>query len=141
MKYFNLLVLLSFFIIGCGEATPEEIEQNALHESLYAIHDEVMPKMSQINRVSRSLKEYKEENKLDSLQRTQIEAALTKLEQADEGMMDWMHNYKKPSKWRGEKSHEEIMTYLKAEKDKIVEVKNMMESSISEGESLLKSMQ
>lgn len=137
MKYLKLLLMVPIFMFSCGEATPEEIEENTLHESLYAVHDEVMPEMSTINRISRGLRKVKESTKLDSLQRNQFQSALTNLEKADEGMMDWMHNYKKPSKWRGEKTHEEIMDYLNVEMEKISSVKQLMESSIKEGQTLL----
>ena len=52
------------------------------------------------------------------------------LEKADDGRMDWMGEFKSPSKLRGKKSHEEIMTYLKGEKVKVEQVKYDMLTSI-----------
>ena len=70
-----------------------------------------------------------------------IETTLSSLEKADESMMEWMQNYKNPSKLRGEKTHEEIMTYLNDEKAKISNVKILMENSIKDGEALLSSIE
>ena len=134
-------MILGFTVSSCSEASPEEKIQNELHKSLYEVHDAIMPEMSTINRISRNLKKVKKNTELDSLQNAQIETALINLEKADEGMMDWMEHYKSPKKWRGEKTHEEIMSYLNTEKEKITQVKIMMENSIEAGEDLLNSLE
>ncbi|RMG77734.1 MAG: hypothetical protein D6714_19380 [Bacteroidetes bacterium] len=131
---FSVLVLAA-----CGGTSTEETEENALQKEIYSIHDAVMPEMSTINRVSRELKKRKDSVQ-DSVVLVQIDSAVAILEKADDGMMDWMQNYKDPSLLRGKKTHAEIMEYLKEEKQKITRVKQLMEKSIADGEALLKNI-
>lgn len=141
MKKYLPILLLSLFFFTCGESTPEELEQDKMHDVVMEIHDAVMPEMSTINRISRSLKKFVENNQPDSLHLSQIESSIAELENADEAMMDWMQNYKKPRKMRGDKNHKEIMAYLKSEEAKISEVKKLMEESIEKGNALLESIE
>lgn len=104
------------------------------------VHDEVMPKMAEMNRVGRELKalskDMKEKAKLE-----QVNKALKDLEAASEGMMAWMGTLQQPKKLREEKSHEEIMAYLKAETQKIAQVKQDMLGSLEQGQALLEALQ
>ena len=141
MKKYLPVLLISLFFFACKESTPEEIEQDKMHDVVMEIHDAVMPEMSTINRISRGLKKFVKNNQPDSLQNSQIESSIAELENADEAMMDWMQKYKKPGKLRGDKSHVEIMEYLKSEEAKISEVKKLMEESIEKGNALLENLE
>jgi formate dehydrogenase maturation protein FdhE len=86
-------VLLSVFIIcfifSCKEHQPKEAQEfNKKMEQTIAIHDQVMPKMSDINQLLNQL-----ENQIDSTNRAQIESAMQKLQDSHESMMKWMKSF------------------------------------------------
>lgn len=102
-----------------------------------AVHDEVMPKMSEINRLSRSLRDYKENQEtIDPQAEQRIDAAIQELSTAEERMWDWMNNLKQLDGLREQQSHEEIMNYLNEEKTAIDQVRDEMMSAIEEAEKL-----
>jgi len=133
---------LVLFAIGCGQKTAE-IDQ--LEKEVFVIHDEVMPKMSQIMQLRDGISQ--EVTLLDSLLKVKTNDSLQKrkdtalalslaLKNADEGMMDWMHAYNGDS--IKNLSGEAALKALTFEKDKIAKVKTQMLESISKAESFLK---
>jgi hypothetical protein len=146
----NLILLLALagtvLGIGCGGsnqdtglASPVE-QQEAAWAKMMEVHDAVMPKMAEMNRVSRELKALAEGLE-DKTQLELINNAVENLETASEGMMAWMGELQQPKKLREEKSHEEIMDYLKAETEEITQVQEDMLSSLEQGQTLLKELQ
>ena len=111
--YFVVLILL---ISACKEATGLEAE-------VIAIHDEVMPKMGDMHLARKNLRKIAKEVESDSI-KTNIFKMIKDLEQADEGMMTWMHEWKVPA------NEPEKTTYLEKEKVKITKVKEDMLSSL-----------
>lgn len=93
-----------------------------LWSEMMVIHDEVMPKMSVINRLKRELQK-------DS---TQLEL-VTSLTKAENGMWDWMHGLK-PIEEIEKMDHSAATTYLKSETEKILSVSDMMKKSMLEAE-------
>jgi len=59
--------------------------------------------------------------------------AIEQLDEADEGMMQWMEKFKEP---KG-KNFEESKSYLNQEKDKIIKVKKDILSAIAVAEELI----
>ncbi|WP_157585420.1 viral A-type inclusion protein [Runella zeae] len=129
-------------IFSCSQ---EKGNIDQVEKEVFAIHDEVMPKMGQImdlrNALSQkivtidSLLKIKNE---DSLQQ-QKDQALTlsnALQQADEGMMNWMHAYNGDS--LKALSGDEALKALNAEKTKISQVRDQMLESITKAEAFLK---
>jgi uncharacterized protein YukE len=146
----NLILLLALagtvFGIGCGDsnkdsgsASPVE-QQEAAWAKMMEVHDAVMPKMAEMNRVSRELKALAEGLE-DKTQLELINNAVENLEAASEGMMVWMGELQQLKKLREEKSHEEIMDYLNAETEEITQVQEDMLSSLEQGQTLLKELQ
>lgn len=138
------LLFSVFFILiftapfSCSSPDPNIQAQDALRDEVFAIHDEVMPKMADLNRLKARLLEVKTGTlKLDSLAETQVDAVIFQLEKADEGMMGWMNNFKSPEKLRDTQLPEEILRYLAEEKAKISKVREDMLNSISAAEQLL----
>lgn len=145
MKKVSLLLSLlipTMMIFSCSQ---EKGNIDQVEKDVFAIHDEVMPKMGQImdlrNALSQkivsidSLLKIKNE---DSLQQ-QKDQALTlsnALQQADEGMMNWMHAYNGDS--LKALSGEEALKALNAEKTKISQVRDQMLESITKAEAFLK---
>lgn len=145
MKKFKY-ILLGLVIAACGgqpntgsSDTPDtEDQQSELQAEVMAIHDEVMPEMSTINRISRELRAYLENQPdLAEDKKAAIEETVTALEQADESMMDWMAAYGGLTREMKEMEHEAIMKALETEKEKITKVRDQMRASIKAGEQLL----
>ncbi|MFT6336718.1 MAG: hypothetical protein ACI86M_001329 [Saprospiraceae bacterium] len=97
-------------------------EKSTLEKEVMAIHDEVMPKLGELNKDRRGLQSILKNTTDESVKNTILEA-VTALEKADDGMMDWMAKYKLPS----EPAAQEV--YLKNEMIRITKVKtDMIES-------------
>ena len=123
-------------------AANEQLEQKAW-DDMMVIHDEVMPKMSEINGLTRDFKNYVEANRetISPAYLERISVALTELEDGDEGMMNWMNGIKQLDNLRGTLDHNAIMVYLKEQAEIIAQVKEKMLSSIENGKALLTEMQ
>lgn len=104
-----------------------------------AVHDSVMPKTSDITKLSQRFKqELKENKKLDNATKSQLITVLEFLEQSDASMFDWMNNLKQIHKLREvNMPHNEIVTYLLQEKTAIVKVRDAMLTSLEAGNQLV----
>lgn len=129
----SVLVFVLFIIASCGGSRPEIEQEDALRNEVFAIHDAVMPRMSEIVKLKGKLRELP----MDTTNEAVMRAAISQLEKAEEGMMDWMNKFTQPEKLRETKSHEEIMQYLSAEKNTISQVRDDMNNSIQVAERLL----
>ncbi len=105
---------------GDGDAI-EESGNQALYDEVMKVHDEVMPKMDDIYKMKEELKnriantpEMAEEKKKE------IEATISKLDSASEGMMIWMRNFNPLPDSLGE---EQAKEYLENEMEKVKKVK------------------
>ncbi len=135
--------LLIFGTIACNQ----EAEQVAsLEKEVLAIHDEVMPQMTDIMKLKRQLSTKISE--LDSLQQEGV-SSTTFAEQrlkasdlnrdltvADSLMMQWMYTY------RGDSAKvlpaKEALIYFQSEKEKISEVKLKTDQSVQAAKEFLK---
>ncbi len=137
MKNFGFSISVAVFLflfVGCNGSSEAIEQEDALKDEVFAIHDEVMPRMSDIVRLKGSLKEMP----TDSINEMEAKTAHTQLEKAEDAMMDWMNKFTPPGKLRETKSHEEIMDYLQNEKLEITKVRDAMNSSIEAAEQFLK---
>lgn len=125
------LALMIMLLTACQSNDPQVIEQQALHDKLMVVHDEVMPKMGDMHKLRKKLVRISENTNLPEGDLAAVKEAIVYLKNADDGMMDWMGAYNLPSKLRGQKTHAEIMEYLQTEKTKIEQVKYDMLTSIS----------
>lgn len=135
---FGFVFMLTFSIvfISCQNKTKEvQTEQtagseNPLYQEVMAIHDAVMPEMGTIHAYKKELKilknSFSNENKiLDAIQL---------LNQADDGMMDWMAAFKVPV------NKDSVQIYLEQEKIKIQKVSDDMYASMSSAKILIDSL-
>lgn len=139
-KIFRVLTgILLLYIFACQSNDPNHIAQESLKDELMVVHDEVMPRMGEIHKLKKQLKKLSSKSieGTDNSDLEEIRNAIKDLEKADDGMMEWMASFKSPSKLRGEKSHDEIMNYLKDEKIKIEQVKVDMTKSIEQATKLV----
>ena len=137
LLYSGSLVLL---LLSCSNPekpneSPEVAEQNTQWRKVMDIHDEVMPKTSQINKTARELRAVISQ---DSSQTEQLLPVITALDQAEEGMMEWMYAFKPLNRLRDSLDHKAIMKYLLEEEVRIQKVKEDMLTSLEKGQSTLK---
>ncbi|MBB5394395.1 hypothetical protein [Mucilaginibacter sp. AK015] len=112
MKKIIAALCVSFVLFSCTDKKKQETD---LFNEVIKVHDRVMEKenLIMINKMQ-----------LDTLIKANISAPvtdsaklhITELDSADSRMENWMHSFDAENKG---KSHDEIMTYLTAEKKKI----------------------
>jgi hypothetical protein len=120
MRLLPFLFVFAFtLLLSCnrsGRHTPEagdaiETDGNdALYSEIKKVHDEGMELMDATQRAKRELK-----NKLETgsaPDKTVIETRIAKLDSADKGMMDWMHDFTRP---QDTLTDEEYREYLESE--------------------------
>lgn len=144
MRFLLLIAgILSF--VACQSPQPpasghteEQIaQQEQKRLEVMAIHDAVMPEMSTINRLSRTLRPLVKEKLSEDEQEILLDA-LKNLQQGDEGMMNWMADFHNNlDVLRDSMDHQAIMSYLDAELVKIRTVDTLMRSSIETGKKLV----
>ncbi len=114
------------------QVTETKKEQNNLFREVMEIHDEVMPKTSDINRAKRKIKAYLEANPdLDQATRDTLRQVITELTKAEDAMMDWMQGIRNPA---DSVPHQKAMDYLNNEKKEIETVRDLMLKSLEKGE-------
>lgn len=142
IRIFVSLLVLIVSLASCSIKPSQDQSGSAdspvakLFGEVMAIHDEVMPQMSKLYNLKKSLAEKTEtlgDSAPDMATRTQIEAAMQLLEKADEGMMNWMRNFEDP----GDSDVEKATAYLEKEKEKVLEVQQWMNEGIQAAELLL----
>ena len=123
-----------------GKFTSEEMAaQQQLWDKVMKLHDEVMPKTTAINQLSKNLKTQWETNKnLDAATKDDISIAIQELESADEGMFAWMHDLKKLEPLRESESHQGILNYLQEQEQSMILIREEMDNSLAKADSLLK---
>jgi len=143
-------ILLGILFAACNGESSSTRENNGAQdpaaekwESIMAVHDEVMPKMSSINQISRKLRAYAEQHPdMPAERREEIESTVQQLSEAEEGMMKWMSQA--PSQYkklREEKSEEALMQFLEEQEAVIKKVRANMLQAIDDGKALLSTLQ
>lgn len=120
-----LLLLISF--TSCNGGKNIEI----MDKDIMIIHDEVMPLMVEMKK-NRTRLEEKSEG-MDSTQIIIFRDAIRDLKSAEDGMWDWMNQYKKPAQ-----TSEEALAYLDSQKKAIQHVSESMKNALSKAEDLLR---
>lgn len=144
--FFRLMLLAGIFttlLTACGEAaatgpSPEELaaEQTAF-DAMMEGHDLVMPRMGEINQLSRALRAQLDSASVsDSLQQVYTQA-LSDLEAAEDGMMEWMGAIQPLDSLRANGNHTATLQYLQAEKAKVDAVADQITSSIERAQALV----
>lgn len=131
------LLLGGLIMSGCNS---EEKEQKLLFEEVMKIHDEVMPDMGKLMKLSKKFKVKANLLLLDSLNATSMDQAgasfdmSEELEMANEGMMNWMRNFELVDE---STPHEEAMIYLNKELISVRKVRDDMNKARTKAEELL----
>ena len=134
----SFFVLLSFgFVLFFSACKSENKEaETLLNQEIMKVHDEVMPKMGEINRIKRQLGAYKDEVPDDNAaMKDSLINAILLLAKTEDNMNDWMSGYKYPNP---EMKHDEMMKYLTGQQDTIKQINNEVFMTIAIGNGLLK---
>lgn len=125
-----------------GKFSPEELEkQQILWDDLIAVHDEVMPKIGNIHKISRQLRNYADTTAGLSPDVTEkIGQTVEMLDKADESMFSWMNDLRQLKPLQDTEKHEDILNYLKEEQKTMNKVKRDMLESIEKGSALIKEL-
>lgn len=134
MKMKKILFLLPLLIFACQTPQKEEVDLKALKEEVLDIHDEVMPKMSDLRRTRKGLMLQADSIKsIDSLRASVLLSASNDLDSANESMMNWMRNYE--PEFSG--TDEEVLKYLTEQKESISTVREKMLEADENGQKIL----
>lgn len=130
-KFIKSILFTATILASCTNPKQEKI--SSLKDEAIKIHDQVMPRMGEIHEVSVEIKTLrnaiKEDTSLASLQATeQLSHYILGLEQADEAMMSWMHEYQIDYEKNNEA--DSAITYYSDQVARIKQVKLLMDESI-----------
>jgi hypothetical protein len=134
----TIFILLAAALLGasaCSNARQEAAQQKAWDEMM-VVHDEVMPRMSEINTLAKSIETSLADTTLSAELRAAAEQTLAELEAADKAMWDWMYDLQQLPDLRAKSPHEDILRYIEAETAEITEVKTAMLRSIEAGNAI-----
>ena len=135
-RVFFLLIATNLFLSFSACKSEDKESETNLNQEIMKIHDEVMPKMGDLNRMKRQLNAYKDEVPDDNAaMKDSLINAILVLSKTEDNMNDWMASYKYPNP---EMKHEEMMKYLKGQQDTIKQINNDVFMSIAIGNGLLK---
>ena len=136
----NILIVVVFsglFFYGCADKKEEA--KKVLYDHVMEVHDEVMPKMSDISKYKKQLKSMianlqAEDSVGNSEAISKMEHAIQGLDNSHDEMMGWMREF--DGDLEG-KTNEEIMKYLNSELEKIKTVAQVTNDALKEAEAIL----
>jgi len=143
----QLVLILVFLLPACTSEKSrkqdqllEEVmtEQDQLLKEVMAIHDEAMLHMSKISRLRKEAEISSKELLADSIESNnekamELENTAIELEAANESMMVWMRSFSNNFEGMGD---DEIIDYLKANKQEVEKVKETMVQALQNAELL-----
>ncbi len=131
MFYLKLLSL--FLVLSLPACQNNEVE--VLHNEIMDIHDEVMPKTSDIAYLYLAFrKKVETDSTISTDQKIELLKQADDLEKAEDEMMVWMNDYISPNKMKSSKNKNEIIDYLLEQKKIISEIKVHTNTSLALGE-------
>ncbi|NJC26705.1 hypothetical protein [Neolewinella antarctica] len=147
MKYFSFLLALVLFT-ACGdksissEAELEAMEasrvaQESAYENMVAAHDRIMPKMGEVTAAQRAIKEQLEDENLPEDRVTLLEAAYEQLEDANDGMMEWMQDMKPLAELRESMDNDAITAHIRDESSEIAGVEANISTAVAMAKELV----
>ncbi|MCK6616701.1 MAG: hypothetical protein L6Q51_03580 [Cyclobacteriaceae bacterium] len=130
-KTFALLLIIG--LVSCGKNKDKQASEpvtddpnKVLYNQVMDIHDEVMPRMDDIMKLKRELKETVEKSAgLVPEKKKELEQKILQLDSAGKAMMQWMNDFR-PEEYTGE----DLREYLESEKERVTKVKQQMLEAI-----------
>jgi len=127
---FKTLIVLLTPLFSCS--SKEKLQEHQWHKMM-VMHDDIMPKTSEIVLLAQQLEDLPLSSPSDSLL---VKNAITALNDSEESMFEWMSGLQQLKSLRKNLNHDQIMVYLNQETLKIQEVQQKMESSLKNGKQL-----
>ena len=130
MKY---AIILMVGLVACtvppaeNTSSPEDLKKEVM-----AIHDEVMPKMGDLRKTEKALRDAAGEVE-DMVQSLALSEAADAIGDANENMMVWMRNY--DANYDG--TDQEVTEYLRNQKAQIEKVRTDMNDTLAKGKELV----
>jgi hypothetical protein len=127
MPRFVFLFLVVATLAACKQTATEQtasgdsVESSPEYREVMAIHDAVMPEMTTLHDLKKALKQAETPEN-----RTRILAEISRMERADEAMMEWMAAFDVPA------DKDKVAAYLALEKGKIQAVSDSMNQVIAD---------
>ncbi|WP_372945562.1 hypothetical protein [Muriicola sp.] len=132
------ILILSFFLIFSCKTENKKPDQPTKMQEVIAIHDEVMPKMSDISKLVAELKPMADSTEAGMKYMT----AMKDLQAAHRSMMDWMQGFgsrfDSDEILNGKELSEEKRTWLLEEEQKVIQLREDINGSIERAETLLR---
>lgn len=140
MKNLILYTTLSLLFISCNKLSKEEQEFDTLMQEVIDVHDEVMPKMSEISSLIGEL-----ESKIDTTVTGQAYAAAqSELKESHDFMMEWMSDFSDKFPHGEEVKNEDKekfaakMKMLKEEQIEVNLMRDQVNTSLANAKAILK---
>lgn len=146
MRNLIFVLLASFFLTSCGEDTAAiekaameaaQAAQQSAYDAMMEGHDRVMPLMGQITAAQKSLVGQMEMEGIDEEKKALLEAASEQLEDANDGMMNWMKGLKPLDDLRANMDNDAIIAYIKEQASQIGSVETAMTAAIGAANELV----
>lgn len=131
MVRFIPLIIAFSLLTGCSgsrdkQEKKEDNPNQSLYEKVMGVHDEVMPRMDDIQKLKRELQEtIKNSTDLAEEKRKELEQKIALLDSASKAMMNWMFEFR-PEELKGDS----LRIYLEKEMDRVTKVKELMLDAI-----------
>ncbi len=137
-----LLLIFPVVLLFSCQSDDRPGQEETAWDDLMAVHDEVMPRMSDLARAKSGINSYLEENPgLPDSTRLRLENQTSEIDQAQESMMNWMNQLISPlDKLREGREHEEVMAYLEKEQGLIEGVRDEMLITLEKSEAILREL-
>lgn len=139
MRYLTLIFVFTLAFTSCGEDTAAaekaameaaRASQQTAYDAMMAGHDRVMPMMGKITAAQKAIAAQLSAEDLDPNKMDILKATNEQLEDANDGMMDWMTGLKSLDDLRGSMDNEAIITYIKQEAADIAKVETAMNAAL-----------
>jgi hypothetical protein len=148
MRVLPFLVFAIFFLFSCksnsstesGATSETASDLQTLENQVMAVHDEVMPKMKEINELSTQLRAIKSKLKENEVGKIESPAGLddvvSGLKLAEQSMWDWMKSF---SDTKAITQEDQLKAFYEKELEKINKVKQDMLAAIDKAQTWLAS--
>ena len=135
MKKLLFLFLTLTIVLSCGG---DGFDAEAERDKIFAVHDEVMPKIGEVMNLRREVQ--KKASELNEEEADDLRDLAKELDEANTLMMVWMREWsEKSAEYMAMKNGaEEQKAYLADEMKKVQEVKEAIDNSIAKAKEALK---
>jgi succinate dehydrogenase flavin-adding protein (antitoxin of CptAB toxin-antitoxin module) len=128
---FGMFIVFAF---ACSNPLVEEkIDIKPIEKEVMEIHDEVMPRMSEVIFLTDAIDSVMKQEK-DTIKLQEFGVIKESLVKSDKDMMHWMRSYKSPAQ-----PYDSIsLNYINKEKEKVVKLRALILKSIADANTALK---